>query len=126
MTLLFFSLFTVAAAFVPQTRQSTAFRTLHTSVSAGDEQVKGKVAVPKSWPFAPAASKAVADAPAAKGNILTQKISYDEVRAALKAWTEGIIDIGKVYQEEGDYKAKVLCDALLFKSLSQQLRSSHP
>lgn len=35
-----------------------------------------------------------------------QSITEAEVLAAQKAWGEGIVAIGKVYQDKGDYKAK--------------------
>ena len=38
----------------------------------------------------------------------TGDIEYDEVRDALKAWTDGIVEIGKVYTDGGDYKAKAI------------------
>lgn len=36
----------------------------------------------------------------------TPAISASEVKAAQKAWAEGIVDIGKVYTDKGDYKAR--------------------
>ncbi|KAJ8605444.1 hypothetical protein CTAYLR_003330 [Chrysophaeum taylorii] len=39
---------------------------------------------------------------------MEEPITYDEVRAAVKSWCDGIIKIGKVFQEGGDYKAKAM------------------
>jgi len=44
----------------------------------------------------------------AKAKSLDEPITKEEVRAAVKAWTEGIIDISKVFIDGGDYKAKAM------------------
>lgn len=82
--------------------------------------LKSWIGVSKAKPVAAAATataEAVSASPAAKTGAAPakkpsptggpSKITYDEVKDALKAWTDGIIEIGKVYQEGGDYKAKV-------------------
>lgn len=38
--------------------------------------------------------------------IASQPISKADVMAAQKAWADGIVEIGKVYQEKGDYKER--------------------
>lgn len=35
-----------------------------------------------------------------------EPISEEEVAAAVKSWCDGVVEIGKVYSEGGDYKAK--------------------
>lgn len=37
-----------------------------------------------------------------------QSISYNEIRQALRDWCDGIIEIGKVYTEGGDFRAKAM------------------
>lgn len=39
---------------------------------------------------------------------IKDKITYQEVRTALRDWCDGIIEIGKVYKEGGDFKAKAM------------------
>jgi hypothetical protein len=36
------------------------------------------------------------------------QITKDEVLAAQKIWADGIVDIGKVFKEKGDYKARAI------------------
>ncbi|KAJ8602082.1 hypothetical protein CTAYLR_001629 [Chrysophaeum taylorii] len=93
-------------AFVPSSPAVSSVRP-RASVASADE---AKVAVqPK--PVLKAAPKVVPKpvVPAVTAPSPTDApITYNEVRAALKAWTNGIIEIGKVYQEGGDYKAKAM------------------
>uniref|UniRef100_A0A6S8AD16 Plastid lipid-associated protein/fibrillin conserved domain-containing protein n=1 Tax=Aureoumbra lagunensis TaxID=44058 RepID=A0A6S8AD16_9STRA len=59
-----------------------------------------------------AAATAVAEKPAttqvAVKKSLSDPITKDEVRAAVRAWCDGIVDIGRVYKSGGDYKARAI------------------
>mmetsp|Transcript_5744 Transcript_5744/g.8173 ORF Transcript_5744/g.8173 Transcript_5744/m.8173 type:complete len:244 (+) Transcript_5744:44-775(+) len=59
-----------------------------------------------------AAAPAVAEKPAttqvAVKKSLSDPITKDEVRAAVRAWCDGIVDIGRVYKSGGDYKARAI------------------
>jgi len=42
------------------------------------------------------------------GAAASKVITQDDVREAVKDWCDGIVDIGKVFSEGGDYKARAL------------------
>lgn len=36
------------------------------------------------------------------------KITYDEVKGAVRAWCDGIVEIGQIYKDGGDFKTKAV------------------
>jgi len=78
---------------VTTTHRAAVLRPLSSTVVDKKEEAKAKVA----------ATPAVV-----KPGIPPKQIEYPEVRAALKAWTDGIIEIGDVFTAGGDYRAKAM------------------